>query len=37
MKARRIFHDKAILPDGAIVEMTIWQLPETSVERPHGL
>ena len=37
MKARRIFHDKAIFPDGAIVEMTIWQLPETSVERPHGL
>ena len=37
MKARRIFHDKAILPYGAIVEMTIWQLPETSVERPHGL
>ena len=37
MKARRIFHDKAVLPDGFIVEMTIWQLPEPSMERPHGL
>ena len=37
MKARRIFHDKAPLPDGFIVEMTIWQLPEPSMERPHGL
>ncbi len=37
MKARRIFHDKSILPDGSIVEMTIWQLPEATPERPHGL
>lgn len=37
MKARRIFHDKAIFPDGSIVEMTIWQLPEATPERPHGL
>ena len=37
MKARRIFHDKALLPDGAIVEMVIWQLPAASAERPHGL
>ena len=37
MKAKRIFYDKAVLPDGAIVEMTIWQLPKTSSERPHGL
>lgn len=37
MKAQRIFYDKALLPDGAIVEMVIWQLPETSPERPHGL
>jgi len=27
--ATRIFHDKAIYPDdGAIVEMTIWEVPE---------
>jgi hypothetical protein len=37
MKARRVFYDKAVLPDGETVEMTIWQLPEPSPERPHGL
>ena len=37
MKAKRIFYDKAVLPDGEIVEMTIWQLPQPSSERPHGL
>jgi hypothetical protein len=37
MKATQIFYDKAVLPDGSIVEMTIWQLPQTSAERTHGL
>ena len=37
MKAVRIFYDKALLPDGAVVEMTIWQLPRATLERPHGL
>jgi hypothetical protein len=37
MKAVRIFHDKTLLPDGSIVEMVIWQLPQSSNERPHGL
>ena len=37
MKAQRIFYDKAVLPDGSILEMTIWQVPRTSTERPHGL
>ena len=37
MKAKRIFYDKAVLPDGSIVEMTIWQLPKASSERTHGL
>lgn len=37
MKAQRIFYDKAILPDGSLVEMTIWKLPNTSPERRHGL
>lgn len=37
MKARRIFYDKALLPEGFILEMVIWQLPEQSKERPHGL
>lgn len=37
MKAKRIFYDKAVLADGAIVEMIIWQLPQATTERPHGL
>lgn len=37
MKAARIFYDKALLPDGAVVEMTIRQLPRATLERPHGL
>ena len=37
MKAKRIFYDKAVLPEGSIVGMTIWQLPKASSKRPHGL
>jgi len=37
MKAVRIFYDKTVLPDGNVVEMTIWQLPHPTHERPHGL
>ncbi len=37
MKARRVFYDKTVLPDGSIVEMTIWKLHEATAERPHGL
>jgi hypothetical protein len=37
MKAKRIFYDKALLPEGFIVEMVIWKLPAPSAERPHGL
>jgi hypothetical protein len=37
MKAVRIFYDKALLPDGSIVEMVIWQLQSPSPERPHRL
>ena len=37
MKAIRLFHDKTSLPDGSIVEMSIWRLPATDPERPHGL
>ena len=36
-KAILEYHDKALLPDGGIVEMTIWRLPAASTERPHGL
>ena len=37
MKVARIFYDKAVLPDGFIVEMVIWQLPRPSAERLQGL
>ncbi|MDZ7785093.1 MAG: DUF6516 family protein [Halioglobus sp.] len=28
---------KLLLDSGAIVQIKIWQLPETTEERPHGL
>ncbi len=37
MKRARVFHDKSLLPDGSIVEMTIWRLPVIDSERSHGL
>lgn len=37
MKAERVFYDKTLLPDGAIVEMVIWKLPKPTKDRPHGL
>ena len=37
MKTIRIFYDKALLPNGAVAEMTIWQLPRATLERPRGL
>jgi hypothetical protein len=36
-KAVLEYHDKAVLPDGSIVEMKIWRLPEATGERPHRL
>ncbi|MFM8246550.1 MAG: DUF6516 family protein [Burkholderiaceae bacterium] len=37
MKATRIFYDKTLLPDGSIIEMVIWRLPQSTEDRPHGL
>ena len=37
MKATRIFYDRMDLPDGAIVEMTIWQVPDPVPGSLHGL
>lgn len=28
MRAKRAFHDRGQFPDGAIIEMTIWVLPQ---------
>lgn len=36
-EARLIYHDKARLENGSIVEMKIWKLPGATPERPHGL
>jgi Family of unknown function (DUF6516) len=36
-KADRIFYDKAVLPDGGIVEMVIWRVPEPVPPTTHGL
>ncbi|CAB3807838.1 toxin-antitoxin system TumE family protein [Pararobbsia alpina] len=32
-----MFEDRSVYPDGAILEMRIWQLPASDIERPHGL
>lgn len=37
MRARKIFSDKTLFPDGFILEMVIWQLPCRSPDRPHAL
>jgi uncharacterized protein YwbE len=37
MKARRIIDVKEVRPDGLIIQMVVWQLPEKTPQRPHGL
>lgn len=37
MKARLAFHDKQVLSDGSIVEMKIWELPESVLSSKHRL
>jgi len=37
VKATLVFRAKKIYPDGSIKEMVLWQLPDMSPERPHGL
>jgi hypothetical protein len=36
-RATLFYRDKGVLPDGAIIEITIWRLPSADAERPHGL
>ena len=36
-KATLLFEDRMEYPDGAILEMRIWKLPEHTEERPYGL
>jgi hypothetical protein len=37
MKATRLLRSKILFENGAIQEMVIWQLPEKTSDRPHGL
>ena len=37
MKATRLFYDKAVFPDGAVVEMVIWRVPEPLSPSTHDL
>jgi hypothetical protein len=37
MKAVRLFYDKAVWPDGSIIEMVIWQLPTPVPPATHSL
>ncbi|MGH8656815.1 MAG: toxin-antitoxin system TumE family protein [Gammaproteobacteria bacterium] len=37
MEAMLVIDRKVVFPDGAIVQMVIWRLPEEDIERPHGL
>ncbi len=37
MQARLIYREKYIYADGAIREMVLWQLPEKTPDKPHGL
>lgn len=36
-KASLIRSDKLVLPNGSIVQIRVWRLPEATPERPHGL
>jgi len=37
MKAQEVLHIKERLQDGAIIEMVIWQLPESGDPGGHGV
>ena len=37
MKAERLFYDKAVYPDGFIVEMVIWRVAIPVQPSTHGL
>lgn len=37
MKAEKVFSDKTVLPEGGIVEMVIWRVPEPVLPTIHGL
>lgn len=36
MKAKRIFQERIIYPDGAILQMVVWQVPKPVPPSTHG-
>lgn len=36
MKAKEYTNQRIKLPDGSLISIVIWLLPEPSAERPHG-
>ena len=36
MKATLLRQKKVVYPDGAIAQIVVWKLPQTSSTRPHG-
>ena len=36
MRAKKIVSSKTRYPDGSIMEIHIWQLPQPTADRPHG-
>ena len=37
MRAGLILDSKTVLSDGRIVHRRVWQLPNSTADRPHGL
>lgn len=37
MRATLRYRYKRTYPDGAVLEMVVWQLPQRTVDRSHGL
>jgi hypothetical protein len=37
MAARQILRDRKAFGNGVIVERVVWQLPESTMDYPHGL
>ncbi len=37
MRTRLIYRERFIYADGAIRAMVLWQLPEKTAEKPHGM
>jgi len=37
MQTKLIHQEKYVYTDGAIREMVLWQLPQKTIENPHGL